>query len=94
MAEKWLVLKFGGTSVAGKPQWDSIAALAKARLAEGYRVVLVCSAVAGVTNQLSALGEQPGSKPLLQELLNIHQALSDALGVDIDDWLAAAEDLM
>ena len=46
----WVVLKFGGTSVAGRAQWDIIAGLARERQADGFRVLLVCSAIAGVTN--------------------------------------------
>ena len=94
MAEKWLVLKFGGTSVAGRPQWESIASLARARQANGYRVVLVCSAVAGVTNRLTSLAKQPDSKFELSEMLGIHRSLSDSLNVDSDEWLPQAEELL
>lgn len=55
MAEKWLVLKFGGTSAAGAQQWETIAFIVRARRSGGYRVVLVCSAVSGVTDLLEAL---------------------------------------
>ncbi len=94
MAEKWLVLKFGGSSVAGKPQWQNIAELAQARQADGYRVLLVCSALAGVTNHLTTLSGQPQSKDLLTELLDTHRRLSESLGVDSDEWLPAAETLL
>ncbi len=68
MAEKWLVLKFGGTSVAGAQQWETIASIVRARRSGGYRVLLVCSAVSGVTNLLSALAEQPESETLPTEI--------------------------
>ena len=58
MTESWLVLKFGGTSVSGRQQWETIASLAKHRLDGGYRVLLVCSAVSGVTNALQALDSE------------------------------------
>ncbi|MFM2109418.1 MAG: hypothetical protein RLZZ372_342, partial [Pseudomonadota bacterium] len=35
----WIVLKFGGTSVSSEPNWRSIAATARDRLARGARVL-------------------------------------------------------
>ncbi|HET6593348.1 MAG TPA: hypothetical protein VFG48_10575, partial [Xanthomonadales bacterium] len=61
MQASWIVMKFGGTSVAGRPQWETIAALARDRLDQGQRVLLVCSALAGVTNLLSALADDPAN---------------------------------
>lgn len=90
MADKWIVLKFGGTSVAGRKQWNTIANLAQARLEAGYRVLLVCSAVAGVTNQLSALAYNPDSPDRLDDLLELHRGLGDSLGVNEQNWLPEA----
>ena len=86
MADKWIVLKFGGTSVAGRPQWDTITSLANMRRAEGFRVLLVCSAVAGVTDRLNALAYKPDSPELLEELLATHRKLGRELEVDEQDW--------
>ena len=47
----WVVLKFGGTSVASFEHWRTIAREVAAR-AERARVVVVCSALAGVTDLL------------------------------------------
>jgi diaminopimelate decarboxylase/aspartate kinase len=91
MAEKWVVLKFGGTSVAGLRQWEIIADLARARHEQGYRILLVCSAVAGVTNRLTALADQADSESRLDELLEIHRSLSDELGLEHEYWLPDAE---
>ena len=82
MSEKWIVLKFGGTSVAGRKQWDTIASIAQARQAEGFRVLLVCSAIAGVTDQLNALAYKPDSSRRRAELLDVHIKLGRELGVD------------
>ena len=54
-APEFIVLKFGGTSVSTKPRWANIAALAKARRDEGARVVIVVSALSGVTDALKAI---------------------------------------
>lgn len=91
MTEKWLVLKFGGTSVAGRQQWETITELVRARRSSGYRVLLVCSAVSGVTNLLSALAEAPDSEANVAEVVQIHRALAAQLQVNIDQSLAEAE---
>ena len=90
MSDKWIVLKFGGTSVAGRPQWETIASLAKVRRSEGFRVLLVCSAVAGVTDRLNTLAYKPDSAELLEELLDTHRKLGDELGVHEQNWLPEA----
>lgn len=51
----WAVLKFGGTSVATAARWRTIADLARKRVADGIRTVVVVSAVSGLTNRLQAL---------------------------------------
>jgi len=94
VADKWIVLKFGGTSVAGRPQWQTIASLAQARCEEGFRVLLVCSAVAGVTNRLSSLAYKPDSADRLEELMEIHRELGRQLGVDEQSWLPESEQML
>jgi diaminopimelate decarboxylase/aspartate kinase len=90
VAARWIVLKFGGTSVAGRPQWEAIADLARERRAEGYQVLVVCSAVAGVTNRLVALADRPTADEAVDEILDLHRALGRELGVGERDWLPAA----
>lgn len=92
MSEKWIVLKFGGTSVAGRKQWETISSIVQARRTEGFRVLLVCSAVAGVTNQLTALAYKPDSTRRLQELLDVHQNLALELEVEESHWLQDARE--
>ncbi|MDT8320463.1 MAG: aspartate kinase [Xanthomonadales bacterium] len=90
MADNWIVLKFGGTSVAGRRQWETVASLVGARRCEGYRVLLVCSAAAGVTNRLAALAADPGNGALPTEILDIHRTLGRDLAVDESAWLNEA----
>ncbi len=91
MAEKWLVLKFGGTSVAGARQWETIADIVRARRSDGYRVLLVCSAVSGVTNLFETLSGEVDSEAPLAEILQIHCALAKQLRIDFDHRLAEAK---
>jgi diaminopimelate decarboxylase/aspartate kinase len=52
---RWVVLKFGGTSVSSRERWQAIAALAEARLAEGLRPLIVCSALSGISDLLEQM---------------------------------------
>ena len=52
-AARWIVLKFGGTSVSNLPNWRNIAAVARKRLAEDAQVLIVHSAVSGITLDVS-----------------------------------------
>jgi diaminopimelate decarboxylase/aspartate kinase len=51
----WIVLKFGGTSVSSLANWRNIAKVARARIESGARVLIVHSAVTGITDRLEKL---------------------------------------
>ncbi len=51
----WIVLKFGGTSVSTLANWKNIAAVIRRRQAEGAQVLVVHSAVSGITDRLERL---------------------------------------
>ncbi|TAA36504.1 bifunctional aspartate kinase/diaminopimelate decarboxylase [Pseudoxanthomonas winnipegensis] len=56
--DRWIVLKFGGTSVSRRHRWDTIGKLAKKRAEEhDARVLVVVSALSGVTNELTAIAD-------------------------------------
>jgi diaminopimelate decarboxylase/aspartate kinase len=87
----WVVLKFGGTSVANRARWDTIADLVRARRAEGLRPFVVCSAVAGVTNALEQLLQDAvagRAGPALAALRERHLALGAELGVAAEALVA------
>jgi diaminopimelate decarboxylase/aspartate kinase len=98
---RFVVLKFGGTSVDSREDWETIEAAARAVLEQGQRPVLVCSALSGVTNQLERLlsatltGTQ---KPVLDELMARHVAMAEELAVELPqdarDRLAELEKLL
>ena len=50
-----IVLKFGGTSVSSRKGWDTIAGLVEEQLALGHRILIVHSALAGITDMLERL---------------------------------------
>jgi len=83
----WVVIKFGGTSVARRENWETIAGIVRARLAEGLRPVVVCSALAGITNNLEALlaeTDETKQQTILDKIRARHRELADELGVDYD----------
>jgi diaminopimelate decarboxylase/aspartate kinase len=58
VSDRWIVLKFGGTSVSRRHRWDTIGRLAKKRAEENdARVLVVVSALSGVTNELTAIAD-------------------------------------
>jgi diaminopimelate decarboxylase/aspartate kinase len=70
--------------VASAARWHTLARVARARLDEGLRPLLVCSAVAGVTDLLELLlreaaAGRPG--PVLEQLRQRHQELARELDV-------------
>lgn len=96
VTKPWLVLKFGGTSVSGTQQWKAIASLAQQRLDDGYRVVLVCSALSGVTDALQALADNAGNHEIgdVAAVLDRHSKLCEELEIEADDLVhQAAEEI-
>ena len=53
----WVVIKFGGTSVSRRERWENIRRIAAAHRARGRRVLIVVSALSGITDQLKAIAE-------------------------------------
>ena len=64
---KLVVLKFGGTSVADVPQIKKIALKVKNEVNIGNKVIVVVSAMSGVTNSLIDLIKKISDKPISSE---------------------------
>jgi bifunctional diaminopimelate decarboxylase / aspartate kinase len=81
---RWIVLKFGGTSVSTLSNWSNIAAVTRRRLDEGASVLIVHSAVSGITDRLEKLllAAQKGEhEAALAAIETRHAQLCDELGV-------------
>ncbi|MCB1049904.1 MAG: aspartate kinase [Acidobacteria bacterium] len=81
----WIVLKFGGTSVANVRNWPEIARTVEAHLRAGQHPLLVLSALAGTTNRLHALIEsweagQP-TQPHIDHIESLHQTWCQEIGL-------------
>lgn len=82
---EWVVMKFGGTSVSTAANWKTIADRVRHRLDEGFRIVVVHSALKGVSNALeeilqSAIAGETSER--FEALKQQHYALAESLGLD------------
>ncbi|KFN45044.1 bifunctional aspartate kinase/diaminopimelate decarboxylase [Arenimonas oryziterrae] len=88
-ATDWIVLKFGGTSVSRRTRWDTIGRLMRERQAdEDARVLVVVSALSGVTNELQAITDHHADAAevarRIDALVERHRAYCGELSIDAD----------
>jgi bifunctional diaminopimelate decarboxylase / aspartate kinase len=84
-AARWIVLKFGGTSVSQRHRWDTIGRLARQRAEEeSARVLVVVSALSGVTNALQAVADGADAASGMAALESRHRAFAAELGLDAE----------
>jgi diaminopimelate decarboxylase/aspartate kinase len=98
---RWVVMKFGGSSVSSAENWQTIANLLKHRLEEGLQPLVVHSALQGVSDALEAVltsavnGDPSG---VLEDIRAQHYDLAAALGLDgpsmLDDTLHELDQLV
>lgn len=81
----WIVVKFGGTSVSTRPRWDTICRIARDWHAQGKRVLIVVSALSGITDKLKAIAEARAERERREtvraEIVARHDAMFDELGL-------------
>lgn len=83
--QAWVVLKFGGTSVSSRERWETIGALARERKQAKEQPFVVCSAVSQVSNMLEKVvhgSEGQKREAVVEEIIEKHEVLAKALGVD------------
>ncbi len=81
----WVVMKFGGTSVSTAANWKAIAERVRNRLDVGFRLVVVHSALKGVSNALTEILESAVSgenSDHFDAVKQQHYDLADALGLN------------
>jgi diaminopimelate decarboxylase/aspartate kinase len=81
----FVVMKFGGRSVASASNWSSITDLLQERINEGLRPVFVHSALAGISNTLEELllaAVSDGGNEQLDRIEAVHFQLARELNVD------------
>ena len=82
-AAPWIVLKFGGTSVSTRARWDKIAAIAHGWRGRGKNVLIVVSALSGITDKLKALGDASVDAAKRQTLCDEIHARHEAMFVEL-----------
>jgi diaminopimelate decarboxylase/aspartate kinase len=88
----WIVMKFGGTSVATLPRWQNILELVASRRAEGARVLVVVSALSGITDALKQMCAQEDKGKRIEAAKSIaqrHYDLLDHMQLAVPDTLGA-----
>ncbi|WP_256364092.1 bifunctional aspartate kinase/diaminopimelate decarboxylase [Rhodanobacter sp. C01] len=88
----WIVMKFGGTSVATLPRWQNIRELVASRRAEGARVLVVVSALTGITDALKQVcgeGDQDKRKAAAGAIAQRHYDLLEHMQLALPDTLGA-----
>ena len=88
----WIVMKFGGTSVANVPCWESILDLLESRHREGGRVLVVVSALPGMTDvlrQLSKCAERNERLAAVAGIAQRHRGLLESMQLRESAELAA-----
>jgi len=84
-SRRWLVMKFGGTSVSSAERWQSIAEQAQRGLNSGHHVLVVVSALSGITDLLTRLAqesEECARMEILREIEQRHRDLINELALD------------
>src|SRR5690606_33318299 len=86
-SSQWMVMKLGGTSVSKAAWWDNAAAEIRAAREAGLRVLVVQSALTGVTDLLEKLLESTDDatrEDVLGEITARHRALAREMGIDAE----------
>lgn len=86
MQVSWLVIKLGGTSVSRGEYWANIVKRLHDARKDGRRIIIVHSAIAGVTNLLERMAEEPDTRQRTRMLADIaarHETLAHELGTRI-----------
>lgn len=82
---RWLVMKFGGSSVASSQRWVTIAEQARRGLESERYVLIVVSALSGVTDLLTGLADATGPsarQDILEEIERRHRKLMGDLALE------------
>lgn len=99
-SSRWRVCKFGGSSVVDPENWPHIAEHVRKTIAEGCHVLVVVSALKGITDLLEAQADpdqRQSATSVLDEVRERHHRLLKRLGLPLDtldDDLAVLEHLL
>ncbi len=81
----WVVLKFGGTSVSSRANWEKIAGRLREIIDAGERPLVVSSAVSGISDRLQkVIDDAPRGEHQdeIEAIIERHLEVADSLGVE------------
>ncbi len=87
ISNRWIILKFGGSSVGEVKHWKNIATIVEAKLKQGYKPLLVLSALKNVSNLLEGLLHQSLAgvhSPAINHLKELHQGFTSQLNLNAE----------
>jgi len=87
---KIMVQKYGGTSVAGLERMQKVLSRVKKGISEGYKMIVVLSAMSGETNKLLALAKEFSACPDSEEMDSL-VANGENVSIALFSILAKAE---
>ena len=98
----WVVAKFGGTSVSTRARWETIARIVAEHHARGRNVLIVVSALSGITDLLKRIAEarsdEAGCREAQVGIVDRHHALFHTMQLPVrnalDGWLARLDQLI
>lgn len=93
----WVVLKFGGTSVSSRDDWETIAERIEKLIDDGQRPLVVCSAVSGISDELESLVDLAPTgnfEGAIDDIRRQHFDLAEQLDVDARELLEEELDLL
>lgn len=99
-ARPWVVIKFGGSSVSTRSRWGAILNIVKAHRAAGKRVLIVVSALSGITDSLKAIADAPvegaSVRNALADITEQHRQLAQEMDVpgSVGPWLQRLTDVI
>ena len=98
----WVVAKFGGTSVSTRPRWETIRRIAAEHHARGRNVLIVVSALSGITDLLKRIAEARADEArcrdaqvgIVERHHSLHRDLELPARNALDGWLARLDQLI
>ncbi len=101
-AAAWVVAKFGGSSVSTRARWETIVRIAAGHHARGRKVLIVVSALSGITDLLKTIAEartdEAACRAAQARIIQRHHALHRELQLPtrnaLDGWLARLDQLI
>ena len=82
----FIVMKFGGTSISSANNWKTIISIIKKKIDNGFKPIIIVSALAGISDLLNSLTKETSSSKLdvyINDFIQVHEKLAKTLNVSL-----------